>query len=1096
MSSQITIFPDQVQFSYIGKTTDNEFKCSSEVFESRCLSEKTVHEVILSNTYVKMYFDADYKNTENFDEFDIYLANNILRLNKLYIRKFCLEVVGVEPIFAVAESHYKSRMIEGIEHWAYSFHIVVSNIILPDKQQVKNIVKELNDVIKKDQLTYSLITNGDRYDEYITGGIKEAFDPAPYGKGIQKFRCVHSSKDGENRPFKLIEGTFNDTVLTCNFPLEAVLYTPPTIEYIPTTNTKYSSSDIDGDKKYDMLFAHKSYDLKNMENESREFDTWRKHGLFIKGYFGDTKEAYELFDKFSQMGGKSYNEYENKERWDGFVVNGDVYNNFGIFVNGAKNYDKKKCKIVQDEINILKKNEDKQMKKQAIMDANTQIKIDSCKDKEKKKDKKKDKKEEITDELLNEYYNPKFGTIETIIETSQFVSQEGTPYEKDIESDHKIIIIKADLGAGKSTAIKRILPKYQSVLIITPRIAYCKHAVKEFNVSSYLDGDLDVPMLACSIESFYKIPDYREYECVILDECEAILSVFSSPTLQGRQLITYNKLNDIIQNSKKVIFAGAFITQKTIDFIESFKTPSLLIRNDRINIRKQAIEIDPRIFNLKLIKYLQNGGKPYVYWDSKKQAETFVAELKGASLFDDMLKKMYDKMIFYNSDSDDIIFQGLENINDVWDKASFVMATPSITVGNSYSPPKTTFTSVWIFAFPSCIVADTMQGHKRVRHTTTGNLYYSIPDDTILTFLGNCRGETISSLGAFDEITTDKREVIVSHAKKQLAKEVSKGEHNEQYTSIIKAMTTEYEITPQPLRNLLFLNLLENDLSAKYFKKMFLHFLDICGYDVIYSTRDESQQFINTPEEEKEIELLRDNGIGEHTPYEHIYHITEDKMKEIKKKISKKDATRKEKMQVQKYYFESYIDNKELSNENKSDYFKVFNDSQTHHLLMNLYNEANHNASYPYIKEFEGKKSSIETVKLESIKLSIIRDINKRLGLKNSLDTKKITREEMESLGEYIKQERDNINKVFKFIDKTKNNIASVKSTEIMLIKIYKSWFGGMFLNNSDKKSKRPATAFWIHSNFHENPPFEFKINDSDVIGLNPTLLQSFNQEE
>ena len=245
---------------------------------------------------------------------------------------------------------------------------------------------------------------------------------------------------------------------------------------------------------------------------------------------------------------------------------------------------------------------------------------------------------------------------------------------------------------------------------------------------------------------------------------------------------------------------------------------------------------------------------------------------------------MYDNLLFYNSDSDDVIFQGLENINEVWDSATFVMATPSITVGNSYSPLKTTFTSVWIFAFPSCIVADTMQGHKRVRHTTTGKLYYSIPDDTILTFLGNCRGETMSSLAAFDNLTNEKREVIVSHAKKQLAKEVIKGEYNAQYSAIINAMTIEYEMTPQPLKNLLFLNLLENDLSAKYLKKMFLHFLDICGYDIIYSTRNDVNEFINSPEEEKEIELLRENGIAEHIQYEFIRFITKDEMEVIKKK--------------------------------------------------------------------------------------------------------------------------------------------------------------------------------------------------------------------
>jgi Origin of replication binding protein len=118
--------------------------------------------------------------------------------------------------------------------------------------------------------------------------------------------------------------------------------------------------------------------------------------------------------------------------------------------------------------------------------------------------------------------------------------------------------------------------KYRSVLIITPRIAYAEHVVKEFGVQSYLTGKFDENCLACSVESFHRIPDTHYYDCVILDECEAILSIFSSPTLKNRELETYQKLKKIIEKSQKVFFAGAFITQKTIDFIQSFNMTSLI----------------------------------------------------------------------------------------------------------------------------------------------------------------------------------------------------------------------------------------------------------------------------------------------------------------------------------------------------------------------------------------------------------------------------------------------------------------------------------------------------------------------------------------
>ncbi len=658
--------------------------------------------------------------------------------------------------------------------------------------------------------------------------------------------------------------------------------------------------------------------------------------------------------------------------------------------------------------------------------------------------------------LLNDYFTPSYGNIETINEMCHFVSQEGTPYEKDIETHHKIILIKADLGGGKSTAIKRILPKYKKgILIITPRITYCQHAVKEFGVNSYLDGDFDTTNLACSLESFHKIPDTRKFECVILDECEAILSNFSSSTLQGRQLETYNKLKNIIDSSKKVIFAGAFITQKTIDFIESFNVPALLIRNDRITARKKAHELDPKIFNLKLIKYIENGGKPYVYWCSKKEGETFISQFQGYSMNNDKLTEKLNKMLFYNSDSDDAIFQGLQNINDTWDEASFVMATPTITVGNSYSPANTTFTSVWVYGFPSCIVADAFQGHKRVRHTTTNTLYYSLPDDTVLKFLSGQRNSNIKTLADFDNLTTDKIQVVLDHTQKQINK--NKNDNNEPYLSIIRALSTEYETTPLPLRNLLFQNLYEMDLSVKCYKTMFLRFIDICGYDLITTTK-------SSKKEKDEINSLIDGEVDNSIRYADIKPITDPEMEILKKKINRKQATREEKLQIQRFYFDQRID-PDITEEAKQKYFEMYINNGKRHILDNLYMESRNMKDYVFINEFSDKKNSAENIKNDSLKLHYIREITYRLGLKSSIDTSTITRDKMASLNEYLHGERVKINTIFSFGDKTKIPVANLKGTLTIVRKILKEWNGTQLEDNAVGKHK-PATQFNIFSNY------------------------------
>jgi hypothetical protein len=176
-----------------------------------------------------------------------------------------------------------------------------------------------------------------------------------------------------------------------------------------------------------------------------------------------------------------------------------------------------------------------------------------------------------TDKIIfGDFFNPNYGQIEIIIETSQFVIQCGTEFENDIKSNNKIIIIKADLGAGKFTAIKRILSKHNSFLIITPRIVYCKHAVKEFGVVSYLEGSFDVPMLACSGI------DTSQFECVILDECEAILSIFSSSTLQRRQLITFDPNSPLSCRPVNLPFLMHYIEMSNQSLLDNFKSQILL----------------------------------------------------------------------------------------------------------------------------------------------------------------------------------------------------------------------------------------------------------------------------------------------------------------------------------------------------------------------------------------------------------------------------------------------------------------------------------------------------------------------------------------
>jgi hypothetical protein len=96
-------------------------------------------------------------------------------------------------------------------------------------------------------------------------------------------------------------------------------------------------------------------------------DKWKTMGFFLKGYFGDNEIAYTLFDTFSRLCPAQYVEYENKGKWDGFAVDSDKYDSFGIFMNWAKKDNSVLCKQITEEIKTLKR-DDKSSIKEAKAD--------------------------------------------------------------------------------------------------------------------------------------------------------------------------------------------------------------------------------------------------------------------------------------------------------------------------------------------------------------------------------------------------------------------------------------------------------------------------------------------------------------------------------------------------------------------------------------------------------------------------------------------------------------------------------------------------------------------------------------------------------
>ena len=214
--------------------TGEKYHCNETELEAKCVKYHDLFEYIPDDRPVKAYFDADHKFYEDFEDYNVDTANEVLRIHKYYLSNY-FRARNLEPTFATASSHYSERYVKGVKCWGYSFHIVITNITML-KSDLQKEIANINRIIVKDQKR-QVYHESNMYSDYISINFDKSdiFDTTVYKAGDQKFRCVYSSKDDEQRPFNLMEGSsFNDMVVSGFVPPNAVQYKPPVIESTPS----------------------------------------------------------------------------------------------------------------------------------------------------------------------------------------------------------------------------------------------------------------------------------------------------------------------------------------------------------------------------------------------------------------------------------------------------------------------------------------------------------------------------------------------------------------------------------------------------------------------------------------------------------------------------------------------------------------------------------------------------------------------------------------------------------------------------------------------------------------------------------------------
>ena len=241
------------------------------------------------------------------------------------------------------------------------------------------------------------------------------------------------------------------------------------------------------------------------------------------------------------------------------------------------------------------------------------------------------------------------------------------------------------------------------------------------------DVDLDqFPFVVMQMESGYKLKGTPAL--MIADECESDLAQFSSSTMKKMRECSECFLMSA-QLARKVLYADAFISDKTLSFVSSSnKDDKRVIYRDNLwrPEGRKAYEIQGnnsaalKCATQEAILAKVRLGEKVVLFTSNNQFGMEV-DAKLRSVFP-------DKVVFlYNKFTDDAVKDDhFDNVDAIWRTADVVIYSPVLLAGVSFNVHDY-FSTLFVYAFSSsCVVRDMMQAAGRVRKFKDSVMYYAL----------------------------------------------------------------------------------------------------------------------------------------------------------------------------------------------------------------------------------------------------------------------------------------------------------------------------------------------------------------------------------
>lgn len=287
--------------------------------------------------------------------------------------------------------------------------------------------------------------------------------------------------------------------------------------------------------------------------------------------------------------------------------------------------------------------------------------------------------------------------------------------------------IKSHLGSGKTTIIKQFIknnPNIKKILYFAPRILFARdiyNDLKDYDFKLYnklkKKDYYNTERIIIQLESLWKV-NKTEFDLIIIDEVESVLKQLTSKITNKNIVETYKNFQYLINNCKTIITADAFLSNNSIDVVNSIKPDciSKVIVNNFNPYKRKAYEVSG----------FENLVKKAIDQVNNDERIVFITLIKnnGDHAYKEFKKECPNKKIKYYYGSMNEKDKTFDNINEEWKDVDILIYTPIITCGVNYNFES--FHSLYLWISPnSCCIRDLFQASLRVRKLINNTCYFA-----------------------------------------------------------------------------------------------------------------------------------------------------------------------------------------------------------------------------------------------------------------------------------------------------------------------------------------------------------------------------------